>query len=168
MESYFKISQVSAVGDRIPVSFRVREYFEEFSKENILIPKKLIIDSKWNVLLGIIFMSEGKRGPKGIFMAKGGPRSVSENKVKLYEIIIPIRPIQESERPLLKTIQMIYESLKLFFTRTYKKVTPEFMDELWSKVDLGYLLSLPYPAPLNEQKYVGDKEHPDGTVTVIE
>jgi hypothetical protein len=32
------------------------------------------------------------------------------------------------------------------------------MDELWKLVDLDYLLSLPYPAPLAEQGYTEDDE----------
>lgn len=68
----------------------------------------------------------------------------------------------------------MYEAIKLFFTRTYKKISPEFMDELWNQINLDYLLSLSYPAPFAEQRYFLDDQkymvEPDGTVrlTTIE
>jgi hypothetical protein len=50
----------------------------------------------------------------------------------------------------------MYEAIAIFLTSTYKKVTSEFMNELCNNVDLEYLLSLPYPAPFKEQKYLSD------------
>ena len=157
MESQFNIYLSSADGNRPPISNAVKEYFITFIIENVLAKKKLIIGGKWKVILAIIFLSEGKRYSSAeIFLAKGGPRTITNEGVRLYEIIIPMKVIKEAEAPLLRTIELIYEAIKIFFTTTYKKVTPEFMDNLWKEVDLKYLLSLPYPAPLEEQKYVGD------------
>ena len=166
MKSYFNIFQASTSNDnRPPISHKVREYFIQFLSDNLLKRKKIIIGGKWEIILSILFTGEGKYGPKGIFMPKN-PRTISSESVKLYEIIIPSKLIQESDKPFLKTIELMYEAIKVFFTTTYKKITPEFMDELWKKVDLDYLLSLPYPAPLSQQKYVGDIEQPDGTAVV--
>ena len=48
------------------------------------------------------------------------------------------------------------------------KVTLDFMSELQKQIDMNYLLSLPYPAPFEEQKYLLDeqlfKKEADGTI----
>lgn len=164
MENYFSISQAYTTKFRPPISCKIREYFVQFLVENLLKEKKIILGGKWHINIAIYFVGEGRLGlPKSIVMAKN-PRTVSAESTKIYEILIPIRPIQESEAPLIKTIELMYEAMVVFFTTTYKKVTKDFMNELWRRVDLKFLLSLPYPAPIEDQKYVGDITLSDGTV----
>jgi hypothetical protein len=91
-----------------------------------------------------------------VYMAKG-VRTINPDKVKLYEVLLPLINIQEAENPLLKTIELMYEAITIFLTSTYKKITVEYMRELWEKLDMKYLLSLPYPASFKEQKYLDDK-----------
>ena len=150
MKSYFNIFQASTSNDnRPPISHKVREYFIQFLSDNLLKQKKIIIGGKWEIIFSILFSGEGKYGPKGMGRSKK-PRTRSAESVKRYEIIIPSKLIQESDKPFLKTIELMYEAIKLFFTTTYKKITSDFMDELCKKVDLDYLLSLPYPSPLSQ------------------
>lgn len=168
MKSYFKIYQTCTSNNlRPPISHKVRKYFEKFLIDNVLEKKKIIIGGKWTIGLSMLFVQEGARYTlRDIYMAKGS-RTVSAEAIKIYEILIPLLCIQEAKEPLLKTVELMYDAIKKFVTITYKKITPEFMDELWSSVDLDYLFSLPYPAPLSEQKYVGDKEKPDGTIELF-
>lgn len=169
MKSNFKIYQ-TCTSDivRPPISSKIREYLEQFLSVNVLEPKKIIVGGKWTIILSMLFVEEGARYTlKDVYMAKGS-RTVSAEATKIYEILLPLKCIQESKKPLLKTIELMYEAIKKFITTNYKKVTPELMDELWKKVDLEYLLSLPYPAPLAEQKYVGDKIKPDGTIELLQ
>ena len=56
----FSISQVSSREDRIPLSSKVRTYFEAFVLDRVLTPHHLIIGGKWRVILGIIFMSSSR------------------------------------------------------------------------------------------------------------
>lgn len=165
MEKYFVIFQPSvSIVDRPPISYRIREYLMKFITECILEKKKIIVGGKWTVTLSLHFVGEGRMyKSRNIFLAKG-LRTITTEGIKIYDIIIPLKLIQEAENPLLKTIELMYESVKIFLTTTYKKVSSEFMDELWKQIDLDYLLSLPYPAPLNEQKYIGDVVKPDGIV----
>ena len=157
MRAKFSIFQAATQTERPPISYRVSEYFEHFVTEHILEKKKIIIQGEWDVHLTIYFLTNGPKVLfKGIALGKG-VRTVISERVKLYSALILIEPIQSAENPFLKTIELMYDAIKLFFTTTFKKVTPEFIDELWSKVDLDYLLSLPYPAPLSQQKYVGDR-----------
>lgn len=158
MKSYFKIHQ-TCTSDiaRPPISYKTREYFEQFLSDAVFEKKKIIIGGKWTIFLSMLFVEEGARFTlRDVYMAKGA-RTISADAIKIYEILIPLICIQEAENPLLKTVELMYEAIKKFLTTTYKKVTPELMDELWKQVDLDYLLSLPYPALLADQKYVGDK-----------
>jgi hypothetical protein len=131
-------------GGAPPISYKIREYFEQFVKENILERKKIIIGGSWNIHLTINFITTG---PKVLFkgVALGnGATTVKSEAVKLYSALILIEPVQEAENPLLKTVELMYEAIKLFFTKTYKKISPEFMDELWNQIDVNYLLSYHY------------------------
>jgi hypothetical protein len=149
MNSDFNIYQTGAEAERPPISFKVREYFEKFIAENVVSKKKIIVGGKWNISLAMHFSVDGpKVFFKGVALAKGA-RTVTSENVKIYETVILMEPIKESDNAFLKTIELMYEALKLFFTRTYKKITPGYMDELWKKVDVDYLLSLPYPAELS-------------------
>jgi hypothetical protein len=164
MVGYFSISQGYTTNYRPPISCKIREYFEQFISENILQRKKIITGGKWHINLTIYFVGEGRLGlPKVIKMDKS-PRVIRDESIKLYEIFVPVRPIQESDDPLLKTIELMYEAITIFFTTTYRKITNEFMTDLWRKVDLKYLFSLPYPAPMKDQKYSGDVIQPDGSI----
>ncbi|HEY5408670.1 MAG TPA: hypothetical protein VIJ92_16360 [Ginsengibacter sp.] len=168
MEAYFNIYQSCTETERPPISYKIRAYFEKFITENVLKKKKIIIGGRWKIILAIFFSGGGPKVLyKGIGFAKGS-RTVSAENVKIYEVFILLKPIEDTKNPLLKTIELIYEAIKNFITTTYKKVNSELMDELWKQVDLDYLLSLPYPAPLSEQKYVGDRIRPEGTVELFQ
>jgi hypothetical protein len=161
MESYFNILLSSTVGNkRPPISFKVREYLEGFIIENVLKKFKIVQGGKWKIALAIFFIERGEKyDSANIFLAKGA-RTVEAESIKIYEILIPIEEIKASPQPYLKTIELLYEAIKIFLTNTYKKVTPALMDELWGNLDLEYLLSIPYPVSYEEQQYVGDKGMP--------
>jgi hypothetical protein len=149
----FTITLTSQSKDRPPISYKVMDYFVSLMIENVLIPQKIILTGKWNINLAIMFLETGKFGPSGVYLYK--PTTVSSDNVKFYPVQIPLKEIRESADPFLRTIELIYEGIKLFFIAHYKKIEDQFMDALWLKVDLNYLLSLPYPAKLTDQKYVG-------------
>lgn len=157
------------VAQRPPISYRVCEYFNQFISEYFAKKNPKIINKNWTITLGIILQSEGRFGPKGIFLAPK-PRTIKSDAVKLYEMVIPLKLIVDDDDQPRKAIEVIFEGVKIFFTSTYKTVTEEFMNELWKEVDLKYLLSLPYPASLAEQKYAGDYFNigPDGTIDVVQ
>ena len=158
MESYFTIHQSSPSEKRPPISHKIRDYFEDFITEHVLKSKKIVYGGNWMVLLAIYFVNACPKSPdKRIFFAKRA-RTISTDKVKMYEVSISVKPIEESNNPLLTTIELMYEAISAFFTTTYKKVRPEFMATLWKEVDLNYLLVLPYPAPFKDQQYLLDEQ----------
>src|SRR5215211_6242028 len=109
----FKIVMTCTLADRPPISYRVREYFVKFLTEHVFEKKKIIVDGNWTIILGIIFISDGKNAPKTIFFPKGAPRTVASEQTKLYEILIPLKPIQDAAYPYVKTIELLYEALKI-------------------------------------------------------
>lgn len=161
----FTISQSSTTfQDRPPISSKVREYFEDFISVNLLKPKKLILGSQWRIELVICFVEEGPRYKSiHLFLAKK-PRTVSAENLKMYEILIPLKLLNGVDDPYLRTIELLFEALKIFFTTIYKSVTSKDMQELWDKIDIEYLSSLPYPAKIHHQKYVGDLLDSEGKV----
>ena len=165
MSRQFEIVQSSlSFTDRPPISHKVREYFEVFIMEEILTPKKILITTNWQIHLVLTFSPEAPRyKADSIFMPKTST-TVKSERTKIYDVLIPKKIIDQSDQPYLRTIELMWEAITLFFTRTYKKVTQAEMDALWQKADLDYLLSLPYPAPIAEQKYLADVVTSDGRV----
>lgn len=169
MKSYFRIYQTCTSDNiRPPISYKIREYFERFLTDNVLEKNKIIVDGKWNISLSLLFVDGGSRHTlREVYMAKGA-RTISSEKMKIYEILLPLTIIQEAEDPQLRTIELMYEAITVFLTSSYKKITVEFMNMLRDKIDMQYLLSLPYPAPFEEQKYLLDEQlfskQPDGTM----
>ena len=158
MEKKFQIVQSSTntIDLRPPISWRVRDYLEDFIIENVLNKKQIIVSSQWTIHLHCFFCKLSPRFNYDHIRFYAKPRTVKENDVKIYEIMIPEKLIIESKNKYEKTIELMYKAISIFLTTTYKKVSQEFMNELWQKVDMKFLLTLPYPAKVKEQKYLTD------------
>jgi hypothetical protein len=159
-------SSTSEINDRPPISWMVRDYFENFIIENVLVEKQIVVSSKWTIHLHCFFCKLSPRFNYDYIHLYPKPRTVKENMVKIYEIMIPEKLINDVENKYEKTTELIYEAVSIFLTATYKKVTKEFMSELWQKVDKKYLLTLPYPAKVKDQRYLTDMyDEKDNIVT---
>lgn len=154
MEFTFSISQLCASKDRPPISHKVRDYLVQFVREEILIPEKMALSADWNIELAMMFMPGGEHGPEQVDIHE--PDIFDDIRLKAYPVVIPLDAIHQAEDPYLKTIELMYEGLFLFFTAIYKNITPHRMQALWEKIDFDYLFSLPYPADFTEQQYIGD------------
>jgi hypothetical protein len=157
MGSKFRIIQGGNFLGRPPISYRVREYLEEVVTEDILKKHNIIVNSNWNIALGVIFVGSGPYFTAKEVIVKTKPRTIGSEKTKLFTALIPLITITESDEPYTKTVKMMFEAIKQLLTLTYRKVTAAEMDELWGKLDFDYLRSLPYPAPFSEQKYAGEQ-----------
>lgn len=139
---------------RIPISEKVMEYYEDFMESNILKPKKIIINSKWNIWIG--FMLTPIEKEKFTTIETYHFRSIKEENVRFYPIAIPVNLISDAKNIPLKIAEVFFEGIKLFFIENYKSIDEIFFNELWTKVDIEYLQSIPYPAPLKEISYIGE------------
>lgn len=154
MESTFTISQICTANDRPPISHKVRDYFVQFIIEEVLIPQKIILSAEWNIQLAMMFMPGDESGPSRVDVFE--PDIYEDIKLKVYPVVIPLDAIHQAEDPYLKTIELMYEGIFLFFTSFYKNISGHYMQALWEKINFDYLFSLPYPADITEQQYVGD------------
>ena len=157
----------TSMTERPQISYRVREYLESFVVENLLKERKIIPESKWRIDLVLVFQRETIRYTSTHLTLGARPTTVTVENVKIYEVLIPMKLIQESSHPYLRTIELMWEAITLFFTKNYKKISPGGMSELWKKINLDFLLSLPYPAPLIDQKYITDTVTDQGEVKDI-
>lgn len=164
MEKYFEIHQTCTEKNRPPISYKVREYLESFITKKVLEEKKIIVGGNWKVTLTICFSGDGPMMLFKDYALAKGVRTITKEKTKLYESVVLLPQIENDKDPYLKTIEMVYKVISAFLTANYKKVTPEFMNNLWKEIDFNYLKSLPYPAKLIEQKYIGDMIDKDGKV----
>jgi hypothetical protein len=154
MESTFSISLICEVKDRPPISHKVRDYLVQFITEEVLIPEKIILSAGWDIELAMMFMPRDESGPEQVDVFE--PDVFDDIRLKAYPVVIPLDAINQAEDPYLKTIGLMYEGLFLFFTSFYKNITPHLMEGLWVKINFDYLFSLPYPAEITEQQYIGD------------
>jgi hypothetical protein len=154
MESTFTISLICPAGNRPPISHKVTDYLVQFIREEILVPRQIILQEEWNVELAMMFMPKDEFGPHKIDIYE--PDIYDDVKVKTYPIAIPLDTILQSDEPYRKTIESMYEGLFLYFTAFHKSIHAHFMQDLWEKINFEYLFSLPYPADITEQQYIGD------------
>lgn len=156
MDSYFNIKLTCNIEDRPPISAKVCEYLEAFVIKNIMEQKKIILGGKWKIFFGILFMSEGPRGPSDILFA-AFPSTISAEETKMYEVVIPLSLFKAEGYTAVGIISTIFRAISIFFTTNYKRTDQSFMIEVKKKLDWDYLLSLPFPAPRDEQRYIEDE-----------
>lgn len=166
MEKKFQIIQSTTdnIVNRPPISWKVRDYFEDFILENVCKQKRIIVSSDWIIHLQCSFSPETPRYKEDFIHFFSKPRTVKENMVKVYQIWIPQILIDNAESKYERSFELMYEAISIFLINTYKKISKEFMNSLWGSVDKAYLLSLPYPAQVKDQRYLTDIFDKDGNI----
>ena len=154
MIKQFLIKKISTDPNRPPYSYKVEEYFEEFVYNNILQPFNVILNEKWKVLLSIMIFKKDENSPTGVNIYE--PSIIEEEQIKYFPVAINMEDVYANDQPLENIVSLYFQIISLFFLSNYKEISKEYMLDLKDKLDWDYLLSLPYPAPFLEQKYVGD------------
>ncbi|MBL7718159.1 MAG: hypothetical protein JNL72_04925 [Flavipsychrobacter sp.] len=146
MTKKFNIRFSSRDKHKLPISYKLVEYLEDFVIENILKEKKIIIHAKSNILLALMFIGQSKEYESNLVESVLKPYYVSSENLKTYDYILPYYSIKEATNPIERILELVFDSLKLFFSEYYKKVDEAFLDETWKKLDKNYLLGIQYPA----------------------
>jgi hypothetical protein len=150
----FIIKKVCDEPDKPPYSYKVDEYFEQFVRENIIEPFNIIAEDDWKILLSIMMFKKDEESQEGVSIYPA--ETIDEEKIRYYPIAINIEDVYANNTPMENIVGIYYQIISLFFISNYEGISEEFMLELKKKLDWDYLLSLPYPAPSEQQKYVGD------------
>lgn len=137
---------------KLPISLKVKTYFEDFVIDNILTPKNIIINSKKNVQLTLFLrknkLSDGYKDVLSVIK----PRNFSQENLTVYHYILPIDSIWCAQDGLMRFFEMTFQAIKMFFLEYYKSIDEQFLNSVWDKIDFKYLLGLPYPAHPVHQK----------------
>lgn len=158
----------SSKESRPPLSYRVREYYSSLLEDKLFKEKLVVLKDGWCIDLVLMFMEEAPRFKTSEIVLGKGFQSVKSEKIKIYNMIIPLKLIAAKGNSLEATLEVLQQALAMFFTETFKRISLQNMMDCWKDVDLNYLKSLPYPAPIKEQKYVGDILREDGTVNIYQ
>lgn len=139
--------------DRPKASYKVVEYIETFIYDNILLEKKIIIKSKWNVVLGISFL-ERDYNQKTITVLP--PNIFSELNAKQYVVIAPYKNRLSKGNLSVEFGLYLFEIASVFFTEYFKKIKIEELEKMKYLLDIDYLSGIKYPAEFSDQKYIDD------------
>ncbi len=94
-------------------------------------PNNIILNGEWNIELAMMLMPVDTFGPHQVDIYEADRQDAI--KLKSYPIAIPLDTITQSEKPYLKTIELLYEGLFRFFPSFYKQVHAHDMQDLWEK-----------------------------------
>lgn len=151
----FKILHSSnSVANRPRVSFKIREYFEEFAKNNIIKKNNIILNSKYDVHLVVVFNVLEFSNSWEFELMK--PHVFSGEKVKQYTLFVNFNTVDYGDEVIEPYCLFMFEVLKCFFTLEYKRIKPDSIEKLRNHLDYDYLSSFSYPASFEEQKFVLD------------
>ncbi|MDJ1504768.1 hypothetical protein [Xanthocytophaga agilis] len=149
----FKIEQFAESPNRPQVSHKICKYLEQLTIQTILIPKRIILKSKWKVVLTLCFEEDTLGNVIDILLP-----SIKEynEQAESTIVFIPFGDIINSSKPNVKFAESVFEAITLFFTKKYKSVSPEDLNQLRDKMDFEYIDSFGYPVPFEEQQYIDD------------
>ncbi len=138
---------------RPKVSYKIREYIEGFFLNVVLREKKIIVNTKWNTLLQMSFFIDANED----YIISLPPSTYKNESIKAYPIMISYTSrIDKAKNINVEFAMILYEAVTEFLVTHFKKVSKEELEELKVKLDVNYLSSIIYPAPFNEQRFVGD------------
>ena len=153
-EDHYKITLFS----RPRVSIHVDEYIWSFIEENIVKPHKLMRSEKHGVE-----MDSANRSYFREDFAGGKDRTTwfSPNKIwtncgdKVLNVDIKAANVSENITPREYT-DLLFDGIGSALVFNFKRLKREEFDGLKPKIDWSIVESFPFPAPFEEQRYIGD------------
>ena len=157
------------------VSIKVDQYIWDYIYKNVALPKKILQSEKWIYCL-VIAMRKYEPGLKyskndeenlkyddfmrrmgdtgrifGIenFYARGKNKKSSQIEIVSPLITNKITPEQYAD--------LVFDGFSAFLTDHFKKIKKTEIDSIKSGLSKDIINSYPFPAPFEEQEYLGDK-----------
>jgi hypothetical protein len=128
-------------GERIIISKRSVDYLIEYICVNVLSAKNIIINDKYYWYFLFFITTPSRYGPQGIWVAN--LRKSGNGKSLL--LMVPFDVIVSSDNQSVTFLMLLYKALGLFLQRQFKRISGEFLDEVWSKIDFEYIESIVVP-----------------------
>ena len=161
-EDHYKITLFS----RPRVSIHVDEYIWSFIEENIVKPHKLMRSEKYGYLLDISFdqFDPAKHRYFPLSSYNGLLRATwfSPNKIwtncgdKVLNVDIKAANVSENITPR-EYADLLFDGIGAALVFNFKRLKREEFDGLKPKIDWSIVESFPFPAPFEEQRYIGDE-----------
>ena len=143
-EDHYKITLFS----RPRVSIHVDEYIWSFIEENIVKPHKLMRSEKHGYLLDISFEDRTTWfSPNKIWTNCGD---------KVLNVDIKAANVSENITPR-EYADLLFDGIGAALVFNFKRLKREEFDGLKPKIDWSIVESFPFPAPFEEQRYIGDE-----------
>jgi hypothetical protein len=155
MDKQFFIKRICIDEERPPFSGKLEEYFENYIHHYILVPNNIIIGQAGQIWLTMMIMPQGIYG--GAEVELHPPQETTEDGITSFPVYIPLEAIYEYDTPVETLIEIYFRVFTEFFTTYFKEVSIEDIRQLKAMTDFDYLRSLPFPAPPEEQGYLGDE-----------
>jgi hypothetical protein len=151
----FQIKKICDHADRPAYSNKVDEYFEKFVYDNILTPFQIILDKEHTVILSVMILKRDETNVEGIGIYDSA--TVEGEDLVYYPVSIILEDVLDGGNVMENIVSLYFQVISLFFLTNYEVVSQEYMLSLNENIDWAYLLSIPYPAAYEDQKYVGDE-----------
>ena len=147
--------------DNPKISFKVRDYVWSYIFENLLKPKKILIDNKYSYR---ITLTLEKYNPDKHKYSTDSPFNTSSTKFRpepkfntqgslKFALVGVVSDKLSSDISPTDYANIIYDAFGAFLIVISKKVTKEEFDELKNKLDYNYINSLPHPATIDECRF---------------
>ncbi|KGO78609.1 hypothetical protein Q763_17640 [Flavobacterium beibuense F44-8] len=138
---------------RPKVSYKLKEYIEDFFVKALFTEKKIIVNSKFSTLLQVSFFIDKKEE----YIVCLPCTVYKDMNIKAFPIMVSyIDKFHESKNVNLDFANMLFDVVSEFLLSNYKKIKFEDLKSLREEIDKDYLSKIIYPAPFNEQCFIGD------------
>jgi hypothetical protein len=146
------------IKDAPKINSKVREYVWKYIYDNILLPKKIMSDNKYNYRLTLDL---NKFNPEKHKFFTDSPFNTEENKfrpepkfntqgnLKFVSIGVVSKLINNDTAPK-DYANIVYDAFGSFLILISKKVTKEELDKFKSGLDYNYINSFTYPATIED------------------
>ena len=163
--------EVDEVINRPRVSYKIREYVWSYIYINILEPRNLLKSQRYKFSLTV---SVQKFDPKIHKYFTDSPYNDDQNKFRpetrfsVFEKTKKITSIGVLSTycgpniPPTDYANLLYDAFGSFLIKISKKLNKEIMDEYKFGLDHKHINSFEFPAPFDQQRYIGDNSAIDG------
>ena len=134
-------------GEPLLINRMIMLYIIQFINEKIILKYNIIHNSNYTVVLGVMLFLPGNYGPSGVYVFE----RTDVGNTRIYMVQLPVEKIYASDNPMRSFTEFLLEAIEIFFVKNYKRVKAPYLEKLVAEeFDMGYILSLPYPASPDE------------------